>query len=44
MVAGGVIPEEDIAELKKQGVVAIFTMGTDTSEIVEFIRHNVRVS
>jgi len=42
VVGGGIIPEEDIAGLKKAGIAAIFGPGTPTSEIVEFIRANVR--
>lgn len=34
---GGIIPEEDIAELKKMGVAEIFTPGTPLHEIVEFV-------
>ena len=34
---GGIIPEEDIPELKKQGVREIFTPGTPTTEVVEFL-------
>lgn len=41
VVAGGVIPEEDIAELRSLGVSAIFTMGSPISEIVKFITDNV---
>jgi len=41
VTVGGVIPEEDIAELRSQGVAAIFTMGSPTSEIVKFIKENV---
>jgi len=35
---GGVIPEEDIPDLKAAGVEAIFTPGTPTSETVAFLR------
>jgi len=42
VVGGGIIPEEDIEGLKKAGVAAIFGPGTPTTEIVEFIRANVR--
>jgi len=35
---GGIIPEEDIAPLKAAGVAAIFTPGTMTSSIVDFLR------
>ena len=34
---GGIIPEEDIEELKGQGVQGIFTPGTPISEIVSFL-------
>ena len=42
VVGGGIIPDEDIPALKKAGVAAIFGPGTPTTEIVEFIRANVR--
>ncbi|MCR4399222.1 MAG: cobalamin B12-binding domain-containing protein [Firmicutes bacterium] len=42
VVAGGVIPSEDIPLLKKAGVAEVFTPGTPTAEIVAFIRSNVR--
>lgn len=35
---GGIIPEEDIAELKQQGVAELFTPGTPLQEIVEWLR------
>jgi methylmalonyl-CoA mutase, C-terminal domain len=35
---GGIIPREDIALLKEQGVAEIFTPGTPTSKIVEWLR------
>jgi methylmalonyl-CoA mutase C-terminal domain/subunit len=38
VVVGGTIPAEDIVELKKLGVAAVFTPGAPTSEIVEFLR------
>ena len=37
VIAGGVIPDEDAATLKARGVREIFTMGTETSAIVEYI-------
>ena len=37
---GGIIPEEDIEPLKAAGVAAIFTPGTMTSAIVDFLREN----
>lgn len=39
---GGIIPPEDIAELKQRGVRAIFTPGATTQEIVEWVEKNVR--
>jgi len=39
---GGIIPEEDIAELKKVGVSQIFTPGASTQDIVTWVRENVR--
>lgn len=41
VVGGGVIPDDDIPFLKEQGVKEIFTPGTNTSTVVEFIRNNV---
>jgi len=40
---GGIIPEDDIAALTKEGVSKIFTPGASTDEIVGWIRANVRV-
>jgi methylmalonyl-CoA mutase, C-terminal domain len=34
---GGIIPEEDIVELKKMGVAEIFTPGAPLREIIEFV-------
>jgi methylmalonyl-CoA mutase C-terminal domain/subunit len=42
VIAGGVIPEDDIPALKKAGVAAIFTPGALTTEIVQFIRDSVK--
>ncbi len=38
VVAGGIIPEDDRAELQKMGVSGVFGPGATTSEIVEFIQ------
>jgi methylmalonyl-CoA mutase C-terminal domain/subunit len=35
---GGIIPSEDVARLEEIGVARIFGPGTDTGDIVEFIR------
>ena len=42
IIGGGVIPEEDIPFLKESGVEAIFTPGTPTSEIVEYIKNSLK--
>jgi methylmalonyl-CoA mutase C-terminal domain/subunit len=39
---GGIIPDEDIPALKAAGVAAIFGPGTNTNDIIRFIRENVR--
>ena len=42
VVVGGIIPDEDAEQLKKQGVAAVFQPGASLEEIVEFIRSSVR--
>ena len=42
VMGGGVIPEEDIPELKKIGIAEIFTPGTNTRDIIKFIKEKVR--
>ena len=44
VIAGGIIPNEDIRELKKIGIKEIFTPGTDTNKIVEFIKDNTSIA
>jgi methylmalonyl-CoA mutase C-terminal domain/subunit len=41
VTVGGTIPAEDIPELKKLGVAEIFTPGSTTQQIIDFIRHSV---
>jgi len=41
VIGGGVIPKGDLNKLKNVGVSGIFTMGTPTSEIIEFIRSRI---
>lgn len=41
VVVGGIIPVEDVEELKSKGVAEVFGPGTSTERIVEFIRQNV---
>ena len=40
VVVGGTIPHDDIPELKKGGVNEVFTPGSSTQEIVDYIREN----
>ena len=42
VIGGGVIPDSDIPALKEAGVAEVFTPGTPTSTIVEFIKANVK--
>ena len=39
--AGGIIPEEDIPEMKKLGIKGIFGPGTPTETIIQFMLENV---
>jgi methylmalonyl-CoA mutase C-terminal domain/subunit len=41
VVAGGIIPDEDVDTLQEMGIKGIFGPGTTTDRIVEFIRENV---
>jgi isobutyryl-CoA mutase small subunit len=38
---GGIIPDDDLPELKRMGVATVFTPGATTTEIVEWVRANV---
>ncbi len=42
LFAGGIIPDDDIAQLKQAGVLEVFTPGATTQEIVEFTRNRIR--
>ena len=39
---GGIIPESDIPELKTLGVAEIFTPGTPTAAVVDWVRSHVQ--
>jgi methylmalonyl-CoA mutase C-terminal domain/subunit len=41
VVAGGIIPDEDVPVLNEMGVAGVFGPGTPTDEIVAFIRERV---
>ena len=43
IIGGGVIPEADIPALKEAGIAEVFTPGTPTSDVVEFIKNNVKL-
>lgn len=40
VVAGGTIPDEDVSEVKRIGVAAVFGPGTSLREAIDFIRAN----
>ena len=42
LTGGGIIPEEDIKELKSQGVGELFTPGAPTTEISAYIKEWVK--
>lgn len=42
VIAGGIIPDEDIPRLKQAGVAEVFQPGAPTQAIIDFIRSNVR--
>lgn len=42
VVVGGIIPAEDIPDLKQKGISEVFLPGTSTDDIVAFLRQNVR--
>ena len=39
---GGIVPPEDIADLKKRGIKEIFTPGASTQDVVRWVRENIR--
>jgi methylmalonyl-CoA mutase C-terminal domain/subunit len=41
LLAGGIIPDDDIPALKALGFKAIYGPGSDTREMIEFVRSNV---
>jgi len=42
VLAGGIIPYDDVAALKKAGIKEIFQPGTYTGDIVQYIKQNVK--
>ena len=44
VIVGGTIPTEDAEALKRQGVAEVFTPGTPTRAIVDFLREKAAAS
>ncbi|HEX8369523.1 MAG TPA: cobalamin B12-binding domain-containing protein [Pyrinomonadaceae bacterium] len=42
VLVGGIVPQEDISELKAKGISEVFLPGTSTEDIVKFLRENVK--
>jgi len=42
VIGGGIIPSEDVPELKKMGVSEVFGSGTPTSVVVNYVVQHVR--
>ncbi len=44
VVVGGIVPNEDIDDLKANGISEVFLPGTSTEDIVTYLNANVRVN
>lgn len=42
ILVGGIVPDDDEAELKELGVAEVFGPGTPMEETIEFVRENLR--
>ena len=42
VTAGGIIPDQDVAELKEAGVSAVFGPGTTIAQVADYLRANAR--
>ncbi len=42
LFGGGIIPDDDIAALKTQGVKEIFTPGTTIRQVIDWVREHVK--
>jgi len=42
VIVGGIVPDEDAAQLKNLGVAAVYQPGASLEQIVEFIRSSVK--
>ncbi len=43
VLAGGIIPDEDVPALKEKGIADVFGPGTPTDEIVRYIHNRIKV-
>ena len=41
LFGGGILPEEDIEKLNEMGIGMLFTPGTPTTEIIEYVKSAV---
>jgi methylmalonyl-CoA mutase C-terminal domain/subunit len=41
VLGGGIIPDEDVPALKECGIAAVFGPGTNTEDVVRYIRENL---
>ena len=39
---GGIVPPEDIADLKRRGIKEIFTPGASTQDVIRWVRENIK--
>lgn len=42
LFGGGIIPPDEVIDLKKQGVSEVFTPGADTRDIIKWVEENVK--
>ncbi|HET8912470.1 MAG TPA: cobalamin B12-binding domain-containing protein [Ktedonobacteraceae bacterium] len=42
VAAGGILPDEDLAEIQKIGIKGCFGPGTSMDEIIKFVRENIQ--
>jgi methylmalonyl-CoA mutase, C-terminal domain len=42
VLVGGIVPSEDIPDLKARGIAEVFLPGTSTEDIVSYIREHIR--
>jgi methylmalonyl-CoA mutase C-terminal domain/subunit len=42
VLGGGIIPDEDVPALKECGIAAVFGPGTNTEDVVRYIRENLK--